>query len=84
LLQKHRVEEARELKKEDHGVQDPGGMFRHALAMYMSGNEKDALDMLKRSEQVKSYSPSHELYLFYDYLTGAGKGFLEMFRTLGK
>jgi Pentapeptide repeats (9 copies) len=33
LLQKHRAEEAREVKNEGHDVQDPGGIFRHALAL---------------------------------------------------
>jgi len=84
LLQKHRAEEACEAKKEDHGVQDPGGIFRHALALYMLGNEKEASDMLKGSEQVKRYSPSHELYLLYDYLVGSGSGFMEIFGDVAK
>ena len=84
LLQKHRAEEARDVKKEDYGVQDAGGIFRHALALYMSGNEKEASDMLKGSEQVKSYSPSHELYLLYDYLVGSGSGFMKIFGDVAK
>jgi WD40 repeat protein/uncharacterized protein YjbI with pentapeptide repeats len=84
LLQKHRTEEAREVKKEDYGVQDPGGIFRHALALYMLGNEKEASDMLNGSEQVKSYSPSHELYLLYNYLVGSGSGFMEIFGDVAK
>ena len=84
LLQKRRAEEAREVKKEDYGVQDPGGIFRHALALYMSGNEKEASDMLRRLEQVKSYSPSHELYLLYSYLMGSGRAFMKMFGDVAK
>jgi len=33
---------------------------------------------------VKSYSPSHELYLLYDYFKGPGRGFLEMFMDVAK
>src|SRR5262245_40314845 len=84
LHQKDQAEEACEVKKEDHGVQDPGGIFRYALALYMLGNEKEASDMLKGSEQVKSYLPSHELYLLYDYLVGAGSGFMEIFGGVAK
>jgi WD40 repeat protein len=84
LLQKRRAEEAREVKKEDYGVQDPGGIFRHALALYTLGNEKEASDILKGSEQVKSYSPSHELYLLYNYLVGSGSGFMEIFGDVAK
>jgi hypothetical protein len=84
LLQKHRAEEAREVKEESLGVQDPGGVFRNALALYMFGNEKGASDMLRGSEHVKSYSPSHELYLLYNYLVGSGSGFMEMFGEVAK
>jgi hypothetical protein len=48
------------------------------------GNEKEASDMLKGSEQVKSYSPSHELYLLYDYLVGSGSRFMEIFWAVAK
>ncbi len=40
--------------------------------------------MLKGSEQVKRYSPSHELYLLYDYLVGSGSGFMEIFGDVAK
>jgi WD40 repeat protein len=84
LMQRQRADEALELKKENYGVQEPGGIFRYALALHISGRTEDALDMLRESEQVKSYSPSHELYLLYDYFMGAGKKFLNTFRGLAK
>ena len=84
LMQRQRADEALELKKENYGVQEPGGIFRYALALHISGRTEDALDMLRKSEQVKSYSPSHELYLLYEYFMGAGKKFLNTFRGLAK
>jgi hypothetical protein len=82
LLQKHAAEEAYKVNEQDHGVRDAGGIFRHALALYMSGRKNEASDMLKGSEQVRSYSPSHELYLFYEYFVGPGSGYMEIFRRI--
>jgi WD40 repeat protein len=79
LLQKNRVKEAREVRRQADEVQDPGGLFRYALTLYMLGKEKDAVDMLKRSEQVKRYYPSHELYLLFDYFKDSGGRFMRIF-----
>jgi WD40 repeat protein/uncharacterized protein YjbI with pentapeptide repeats len=84
LLQKHQAEEAREVKDEAHGAEDPGGIFRYAFALYISGNGQRAYDLLSGSDQVKSYSPSHELYLLHDYLFGHGNGFMKMFDDVAK
>jgi WD40 repeat protein/uncharacterized protein YjbI with pentapeptide repeats len=84
LIQTHRPEEALALKKEDYGMQDPGGIFRHALVFHMLGDEKEALDMLKGSKLAKTYSPSHEMFLLYNYLVGSGRKFMDIFRDVAK
>jgi uncharacterized protein YjbI with pentapeptide repeats len=81
LMQERQPEEARDLKKGDENVQDPGGMFRYALALHMIGDEDQAAEILNRSMGIRGYLPSHELFLLNEYFSGSGP-FMETFARL--
>jgi hypothetical protein len=70
LLQKGQIEEAVGLLKDAAGFgQNPGAMFRYALALSKYGREEEALNSLN-SAFAAGYSPSHELYLLRDNFSG--------------
>jgi uncharacterized protein YjbI with pentapeptide repeats len=58
------------LKTAARGTENPGAVFRYALALHMLGDEDEAVENLTRSVDEMGYSPSHELLLLRRYFSG--------------